>query len=254
VGCRFQLVFLLAERGEFTEAAVHGDEAIHIAEKANHPFSLCTAYFAVGYLHLTKGVIDKAIGMLERSLETYRLWQLHQGIPRVAAALGYAYAVAGRCGEAMPLLTLASERARMMIGSSWTGAQLMQGFLLVGRPQDAASLASLALESSRRHSERIREALALYVQGEIASVANPVVFENAESSFRAASIIADELKMRPLIAHCQTGLGKLYRRAGNLQQAKEHLTTATSMMREMEMGLWLAQAEAEMRELGLNKE
>jgi hypothetical protein len=55
--------------------------------------------------------------------------------------------------------------------------------------------------------------------------------------------------MRPLIAHCDGGLGKLYRQAGIQQQAKEHLTTATAMMREMEMGLWLEEAEAELKEL-----
>ena len=251
VGSRYQLVFLLAQRGEFTEAAVHGDDAIHIAEVANHPFSLCTAYFGVGHLHLTKGVIDKAIGMLERSLETCRLWHLHQNIPRVSAALGYAYAVAGCPGEAMPLLTLANERARAVgMMRSLTGTQLIQGFLLVGKPQEAALLASRALESSRRHSQRSREALALYVQGEIALSANPVEFENAELSFRAANIIANELKMRPLIAHCHVGLGKLYRRSGDLRLAIEHLTNGVSMMREMEMGLWLERVEAELKELG----
>jgi hypothetical protein len=56
--------------------------------------------------------------------------------------------------------------------------------------------------------------------------------------------------MRPLIAHCHAGLGKLYRRIGNQQQAEEHLTTATAMMREMEMGLWLEMAEAALKELG----
>jgi hypothetical protein len=56
--------------------------------------------------------------------------------------------------------------------------------------------------------------------------------------------------MRPLVAHCHVGLGKLYRRIGSRQQAEEHLTTATAMMREMEMGLWLEQAEAEQKELG----
>ena len=39
------------------------------------------------------------------------------------------------------------------------------------------------------------------------------------------------------------------RRIGRRQQADEHLTTATSMMREMEMGLWLEKAEAELKEL-----
>ena len=252
VGSRCQLVFLLAERGEFIAAAVHGDDSIHIAEVANHPFSLCTAYFSVGHLHLTRGVIDRGIAMLEHSLETCRLWNLYQNVPRVAAALGYAYAVAGRRGEAITLLTLADERAKAvgMVWRSLTGAQLIQGFLLIGKRQEAAWLASRALESSRRHSQRNREALALFVQGEIASAANPVDFENAEASFRAADIISDELKMRPLIALCRVGLGKLYRRSGDLRLAKEHLNNGVAMMREMEMGLWLERAEAELKELG----
>ena len=92
--------------------------------------------------------------------------------------------------------------------------------------------------------------MALYVQGEIAASENPVDFENAEASFRAAEIISNELKMRPLIAHCHVGLGKLYRRSGDLRLAKEHLNNGVAMMREMEMGLWLDQAEAELKELG----
>ena len=190
--------------------------------------------------------------MLEHSLETCRLWNLYQNVPRVAAALGYAYAVAGRRGEAITLLTLADERAKAvgMVWRSLTGAQLIQGFLLIGKRQEAAWLASRALESSRRHSQRNREALALFVQGEIASAANPVDFENAEASFRAADIISDELKMRPLIALCRVGLGKLYRRSGDLRLAKEHLNNGVAMMREMEMGLWLERGEAELKELG----
>jgi hypothetical protein len=92
--------------------------------------------------------------------------------------------------------------------------------------------------------------LALYVQGEIALAENPVEFENAESSFRAANIISDELKMRPLLAHCNVGLGKLYRRTGDLRLAKEHLNDGVAMMRQMGMGLWLERAEAELKELG----
>jgi hypothetical protein len=51
--------------------------------------------------------------------------------------------------------------------------------------------------------------------------------------------------MRPLVAHCHLGLGKLYRRTGKPQEAQEHLTTATTMYREMGMAYWLEQAEAE---------
>jgi hypothetical protein len=55
--------------------------------------------------------------------------------------------------------------------------------------------------------------------------------------------------MRPLIAHCHLGLGKLYRRTGKREQAQEHLTTARTMYRGMDMRYWLEQAEAEAREL-----
>ena len=53
--------------------------------------------------------------------------------------------------------------------------------------------------------------------------------------------------MRPLVAHCHLGLGRLYRRTGDSEQAREHLTTATTMYREMDMRFWLEQAEAELR-------
>ena len=41
------------------------------------------------------------------------------------------------------------------------------------------------------------------------------------------------------------GLGKLYRRTGKTQQAREHLTAAATMYREMDMWFWLEQAEVE---------
>ena len=52
--------------------------------------------------------------------------------------------------------------------------------------------------------------------------------------------------MRPLVAHCHLGLGKLHRRIGKRDQAQEHFITATAMYREMDMRFWLEQAEAEM--------
>jgi hypothetical protein len=55
--------------------------------------------------------------------------------------------------------------------------------------------------------------------------------------------------MRPLIAHCHLGLGKLCARTGKREQAREYLTTATTMYREMDMPFWLEQAEAGLKRL-----
>jgi hypothetical protein len=57
--------------------------------------------------------------------------------------------------------------------------------------------------------------------------------------------------MRLLAAHCHLGLGKLSGRMGKRAQAREHLTTATSMYRDMEMQFWLEQTEAAMGETAI---
>ena len=59
----------------------------------------------------------------------------------------------------------------------------------------------------------------------------------------------DSALTMPAAAHCHLGIGKLYGRMGKREQAQEHLTTATTMYREMGMTYWLEQAEAEFQAL-----
>ena len=68
----------------------------------------------------------------------------------------------------------------------------------------------------------------------------------AEAAYQESLTRATELDLRPLVAHCHLGLGKLYRQTGNRAKAAEHLTTTTTMYREMDMGFWLEKAEAEL--------
>ena len=50
--------------------------------------------------------------------------------------------------------------------------------------------------------------------------------------------------MRPLLAHCHHGLGTLYARTGQQEQARTALSTAIDLYRAMDMTFWLPQAEA----------
>ena len=61
--------------------------------------------------------------------------------------------------------------------------------------------------------------------------------------------LAEPRGMLPLVAHCHLGLGKLFARTGKREQAREYLTTATTMYREMGMTYWLEQAEVEMKKV-----
>jgi hypothetical protein len=82
----------------------------------------------------------------------------------------------------------------------------------------------------------------------VAARRDPSAVQEAEAHYREALALAETRGMRPLVAHCHLGLGKLYRRTDNREQTQEHLTTATTMYREMDMRFWLEQAEAEMKE------
>lgn len=55
--------------------------------------------------------------------------------------------------------------------------------------------------------------------------------------------------MLPLVAHCHKSLGKLYHRMDKRDEARQHVSTAIGMYREMGMTYWLEKAEAEMQEL-----
>jgi tetratricopeptide (TPR) repeat protein len=120
---------------------------------------------------------------------------------------------------------------------------LAEGYLLAGRPDEAKRTADQALELAREREERGFEAWALRLQAEIAATATSIG-EVAETRYREAMALATELEMRPLVAHCHLGLGKLYRRTGDRAKADDHLNTAMTMYREMGMTFWLEQAEA----------
>jgi Double zinc ribbon len=62
------------------------------------------------------------------------------------------------------------------------------------------------------------EAHALCLAGGVAATGGA---EDAEGYYHEALALADDLGMRPLVAHCHLGLGKLYQRTGQRAQARE---------------------------------
>jgi tetratricopeptide (TPR) repeat protein len=240
------LAVVLCQLGRFDEAIGHAQAAVKIAETADHPFTLYFGLFGLGLAHLRRGDLPRATLALERCLDLCRTWQLFFATSNVAATLGAAYTLAGRADEALPLVAGAVEEFRRRQTHAWPAFVLRcagMTYLSAERIDEAASHAREALALTRRLGARGSEAHALCLAGDVALTAGA---EDAEAHYREALALAGELGMRPLVAHCHLGLGKLYRRMGQREQAHEHLTTATTMYREMDMRFWLEQAEAEM--------
>jgi hypothetical protein len=113
----------------------------------------------------------------------------------------------------------------------------------MGRTEEALHHARCALEVSRTQKERGHEAYALRLLAEIAAHHEPLDVEAASSAYRLGLALTEELGMRPLMAQCHLGLGRLGLQAGRAQLAETHLTAASTMFREMGMSYWLEKAE-----------
>ena len=110
--------------------------------------------------------------------------------------------------------TLTPERVQRYL------TELSEALLLVSRVEEARSLAGRLLELSRTHIGRGYQAHACRLLGETAACGDPLDAEQAEIYYRQALALADELGMRPLLAHCHLGLGTLYARTGQRAHAR----------------------------------
>jgi tetratricopeptide (TPR) repeat protein len=249
VNSRVLLARTLANLGAFDEGIEHGQVAMALAEEVGHPYSLTIACWGLGEVYAIQGDVAGAVSMLGRGLSLARELTLRFATPLLASTLGVVYAQFGRVADGLPLLRDAQadvEAIGLSIYEALILLRLAEALGRAGQVDEARDAVTRALILARHRTERGHEAEALRLLGELAIGTGSAVGGNAEVHFRTALALADELGMRPLMAHCHLGLGKLYRRTGDPPKAEEHLTTATAMYREMDMRFWLEQAEAEL--------
>jgi tetratricopeptide (TPR) repeat protein len=236
-----------AELGRFTEGRVLGDEGLQIAEEIAHPSSLINAYRGLGLLALRQGDLPRALHALERAIGICQEADLRGSFLNIAPGLGATYILAGRVVAAVPLLTQALEQILAKdVGEDQVFCSLSLGeaHLRTSHLEEANALAERALAFARAHWERGNEAYTLRLLGEIAAYGDPPEVEPAADYYHQALTLAEELGMRPLVAHCYRGLGTLYAATGQREQARTALSTAIALYRDMEMQFWLPQTEA----------
>jgi tetratricopeptide (TPR) repeat protein len=100
---RAWLLSCLACLGDFLEGIAHGEEAMQIAEAADHPFRRMGAYVSIGTLYLGKGDFQRATPMLEQGLALGEVTDIRV-FPHGPWALSLAHALSGRVAEALQQL------------------------------------------------------------------------------------------------------------------------------------------------------
>ncbi|PYM20427.1 MAG: hypothetical protein DMD81_01750 [Candidatus Rokuibacteriota bacterium] len=250
VGPHAWLGYALGYRGEFTDAIFSGRHALHLAESRNRPGNVLAALGTLGLTFLEQGDVARAIDALERGLGICETWAILDWSITIESALGLAQAMAGRFDQAIALQRRA-EREEPHAPQGFPAARILrvgETFLLAGRIDDARAEADRGLGLARAGGERGGQARALRLLGEVLASEDPLDAEQSERYFRQGLEIAEELGMRPQTARVRLGLGALYRRLGQREQARPELAAASAMFAEMGMTHWLEQAKREISE------
>jgi class 3 adenylate cyclase/tetratricopeptide (TPR) repeat protein len=236
----------LSALGAFPEGRRHGEEALRLAALAGRGGPPLQVHSCLGQLYLAQGDLEQAIRVLDQGLALCRTSGDRTILRPIMAGLGYASALQGHLAEGRALLEEANSdsiRTGARQSPYWV-AWLSEVCRLEGHGEEAWQHARQALDLARQQKVRGEEAHALYQLGVVQAYADLPDAEQAEAHYQRALVLAEELGMRPLVAHCHHGLGRLYHQTGRREQARAALTTAIDLYRAMDMTFWLPQAEA----------
>jgi class 3 adenylate cyclase/tetratricopeptide (TPR) repeat protein len=247
VASRVWLAFALSDLGRFQEGIHTAEQALRQTEWPVQPYGLYHACWALCAVHLEQGEHEPAAQMAARIDQIAAESDALTMLGNARGLAGRALTLAGRAAEAVKLLQdpLVVSTGRNAFTRQRDLFYLGDAYLGVGGVDDARRTGEQVLELARISGQRGLEARALRLLGDVAAASEDE--QGADKTYRHGLSLAATLDMRPLIAHCHLGLGKLYRRTGKREPAHDHLTTATTMYREMGMPYWLEQAEAEQR-------
>jgi class 3 adenylate cyclase/tetratricopeptide (TPR) repeat protein len=241
------LAWTLSALGAFAEGRRHGEEAFRRATLAGRRQTPIAVRGCLGHLYLTQGDLEQAIRMLEQGLALCRASDNRAWLQPIAAGLGYASALQGRLAEGRMLLQEAIRedlRTGALQDHAYRVTWLSEVCRLAGCGEEAWQHARQGLDLARQQKARGSEAHALHQLGVVQAHADPTDAAQAEAHYQQALALAEELGMRPLVAHCHLGLGTLYATTGQRQQAHTELATAIDLYRAIDMTFWLPQAEA----------
>jgi len=246
---RAWLIQSLAQTGRFADAIAREAEVLRIAEATHHPFTIGQAHRAAVTLHLLKGDWVKARSLGEHWIAGVRAGNVVIQLPWaisssawVLAQLGEASVALDRVREGEQLLERQAAK-ELVVNGGWDYHSLGRACLLLGRLDEARRLGDHAVNSSPHQLGY--QAHGLHLLGDIATHPERYDAECGETQYRKALTLAEMRGMRPLVAHCHLGLGKVYRQTGKHQEAEEFLASASAMYRELDMGFWVKNAESE---------
>jgi tetratricopeptide (TPR) repeat protein len=239
--------------GRFAEALELVHDADKIARRASHPYSAAYSAFCASAVLTVKGDFANAIQKGEQALSICEATEGTLFYPWVAAWLGSAYAHNGRTAAGIELISESAQRFITMdslLGLTETTFLLPEAHYFAGAIQTSLNAAIKGLEMERMTTISLYRPMMLELIGRIHT--NPDYYEPdaSQRNFQEGLTSAMKQDNRVVIAHCHAGLGRLNHTMDNSAKAKDELTRACEMYRNMDMTYYLRKAEADLAALG----
>ena len=233
-----------AETGEFAQGKAHGEAALREAEERQDRYMIAVAGLHVGDIYHRQGDLAHAERLLRRSMEMIESGDISQVFPYIVARLGLMRVLLQSSDDGLPLIQQAVRLA--VDDNSWEMAPAMtmlgEAYLVRGRLEEAQQWVTRAQEVAVARRERGHEAWAFWVLGEITNARYPDDPTRSSPHYAQALAIAAALGMRPLEARCHLALATK-RRGADPHTVQQHLSSAVTMFREMDMRAWLQKVE-----------
>ena len=218
VQCRAYLSSCLSILGEAAAADEIGLEAVRVAERVEHRFSIALASNVLGSQQLWRGRLESACRWLEHSMELQQQLGEESRYLSAGGFLGVAYVQTGRLQDGVALIERATDNS---LGQGLRYAYqrnmgcLAYARLHEGRLVEARQCAEEALGLARRQKQRVSEVRLLHLLAQIlAATQGPGLdpMPEAVARCREALALARNLDVASLAARCQETLTGLLER------------------------------------------
>jgi transcriptional regulator with AAA-type ATPase domain/tetratricopeptide (TPR) repeat protein len=233
--------FSLAAQGRFRDAEASAERCLGLADATDTPFLRALAAWAMGNAQLGRGPTAEGARKLEEAYRYCENAELLAIRPWIATDLACARRLAGRGEEALALLGGAIEEAAahgLLSQHSLRYAYLSEAQLAAGREEEAEASATEAVALAVEHGESGFRVDALRALARVAELRSSPDLEAATAHLGDALALAEDLQMRPAIAHCHDDLAQVSRRMGRREAAARHLEAARELYRELDLPYW----------------
>ena len=182
--------------------------------------------------------MPEATRTLEHALDLCRMADMPVYVPLVGAPLGLVQAMGGRVAEGVALTAEAVQRAearRQVALLAWTLLRSGEAHVFAGNQSEAGEILERALALFREHGERGGEAYAQRALAEVAQREGDL--DRSMRLYSQGHTLAQDLRMRPLAARCELGIGTVSTRQSAGDSSR--MACAISEMAAMGMRYWI---------------